>query len=212
MYSEWNGHDLGDLLHTVQDPVIAIEPDLSSVYSSTLICGWFGGDPAFELDPMPASRNLLRRDDGSARVGHPPADMGEASLPSFHPKFISPMDLLKMKQFRVGGDPTARRFAHRAPRGCSALPLALDWIALGSGEGRAMSLSSYFLKAIPSFNTRIPRWVKSWKKSMHIAVEKIAWRLIFGKLLFKPRGGSLDALIKLKYNSLVLVNLDIRRR
>ncbi|KIM94482.1 hypothetical protein OIDMADRAFT_60809 [Oidiodendron maius Zn] len=98
--AEWKGRDLGDIIAPIQDPVITLEPDISS--SETLIIGWWGGDLAFELSPYWTFRALLK-------TFNPPQEWTVEEHELMCPVFINPLEIIKMKHFYVKGRSAAVR-------------------------------------------------------------------------------------------------------
>lgn len=110
---------------TYQEPVITVEPDTSNDLKSTIICAWYGGDLAFEIDPITALLNLtkgitslgkplrprLRMFKETHHISEPELVTGRSDVGSeesldevyerepkrFYPQLLTPLDFLKKK-------------------------------------------------------------------------------------------------------------------
>jgi hypothetical protein len=107
------------------DPVITVEPDTSDDLKSTIICAWYGGDLAFEIDPLVALLNVSKL---ATNLGKPllpkmrifkeemrdfrePEDVGRGNMElgapqnevyarepkRFPPQSLTPLDFLKKR-------------------------------------------------------------------------------------------------------------------
>ena len=79
-------------LNPQNELIITIEPNIESGSSATVFCGWYAGDLNFELDPLAAFNNLIRRRPSSklTHVAHP----GNCAV-------MSMIDLIAISQFQL---------------------------------------------------------------------------------------------------------------
>lgn len=100
------------------DPVITVEPDTSDELRSTIICAWYGGDLAFEIDPLMAMLNVSKPVNNLGKPLLPKMRMfkettsdletGPHEFPTQEPKryppqLLDPLDFLKKKAIVVKG-------------------------------------------------------------------------------------------------------------
>ena len=81
-----------ELINPENELVITIEPSIESGSSASVFCGWFAGDLNFELDPLVAFNNLIRR-------------VPSSELPEFcyasNFAVMSQMDLIDINHFQL---------------------------------------------------------------------------------------------------------------
>ncbi|KAK0507671.1 hypothetical protein JMJ35_009560 [Cladonia borealis] len=79
-------------LNPENELVITIEPNIESGSSASVFCGWFAGDLNFEIDPLVAFNNLIRKP-RSRELTRDPQTMNRAVMSS--------IDLLDITQFQL---------------------------------------------------------------------------------------------------------------